>query len=187
MSAGASKEEQLKELLFLRWEQLQRSSAEQLQAELKEILGCSNHQTCMKEAVLLDYYVCGWWWAKEASFTPAQASFTMAVLHILLDNIREKQMGLVDNLAEFSKALKPACRCVTPEEYTSSLLDSEEAAAFIRYIRNSLFQKYRLYQLLFTTPRGELLAGMERTTEVFCCQDPLTPLEHGISTHLYFQ
>lgn len=42
----------------------------------------------MKEAALLDYYVCGFWWAKEAGLSPEQTSFAMAVLHMLLDNIR---------------------------------------------------------------------------------------------------
>lgn len=56
--------------------------------ELKEILDFRNHQTCMKEAALLDFYVCGFWWAKEANFTPMQTSFTMAVLHMLLGNIK---------------------------------------------------------------------------------------------------
>lgn len=56
--------------------------------EIKEILGYKNHTTCMKEAALLDYYGCGFWWAKEASFSPTQISFTMAVLHSLLDNVR---------------------------------------------------------------------------------------------------
>lgn len=56
--------------------------------EIEEILGYKNHKTCMKEAALLDYYVCGFWWAKEASFSPTQTSFTMAVLHLLLDNVR---------------------------------------------------------------------------------------------------
>lgn len=45
----------------------------------------------MKEAALLDYYVCGFCWAKEANFTPRQTSFTMAVLHMLLDNIRGEE------------------------------------------------------------------------------------------------
>ncbi|XP_035805916.2 ciliary-associated calcium-binding coiled-coil protein 1 isoform X2 [Amphiprion ocellaris] len=186
-TSGAEKE-QPKELLPPEHiQELQQSSAEQLQAELKKILGFTNHQICMKEAVLLDYYVCGFWWAKEANFTPTQASFTMAVLYKVLDNIREKQMSLVDNMVEFSKALSAACRSSTSEESTSSLLDSEEAAALTRFISNSLFQKYRLYQLLFTTPREELLTGVEKTIDVFCCQDPLTPLEQGISTHLCLQ
>lgn len=73
----------------------------------------------------------------------------------------------------------------------------------------SLFQKYRLYELLLSTPREEVLTGVEvrqlvtcvcsvsgdlsvifkhavfqRTVEVFSCHDALTPLEEGISTHL---
>lgn len=76
----------------------------------------------------------------------------------------------------------------------------------------SLFQNYRLFELLFTTSRDELLTGVEvrqlvilvcvlyvyvyihlnntlnavfqRTIDVFSCQDALSPLEEGISTHL---
>ncbi|XP_076615299.1 ciliary-associated calcium-binding coiled-coil protein 1 [Chaetodon auriga] len=181
--------------VFLQWaalpqqqiQDLLKKPADELQSELKEILAFRNHQTCMKEAALLDFYVCGFWWAKEANFTPVQTSFTMAVLHMLLGNIRDKQMVLVENLMEFAKALDGACQCSTSGADTTSLLDREEATALISYIRNSLFQKYRLYELLFTTSREELLTGMERTIEVFSCQDALTPLEEGISTPLYFQ
>lgn len=45
----------------------------------------------MKEAAMLDYYFCGLWWAKEATFTSIQTSFTMAVLQMLLDNIRGEE------------------------------------------------------------------------------------------------
>ncbi|KAF0024986.1 hypothetical protein F2P81_021867 [Scophthalmus maximus] len=118
--------------------ELQRCSGDELEAELKEILGFRNHHTCMKEAALLDYYVCGVCWAKEANFTPAQTSFTIAVLHMLLDNIREKQMGLVENLMEFAKALAAACQCLSSEKDTTSLLNREEAKELISYIRNRL-------------------------------------------------
>lgn len=60
--------------------------------EIQKTLGFKNHKTCMREAALLDYYVCGFWWAKEASFSPTQTSFTMAVLHSLLDNIRGREV-----------------------------------------------------------------------------------------------
>ncbi|GAA6232618.1 uncharacterized protein C10orf107 homolog isoform X1 [Lates japonicus] len=172
------------------WEALaadEQLSGHQLQSELRGILGFRDHQTCMKEAALLDCYVCGFCWAKEVNLTPTQTSFTMTVLHMLLDNIREKQMSLVENVMEFAKALAAACQCSTSEQETTSLLDREEASEFISYIRNSLFRRYRLYELLLTTPREELLTGTERTTEVFRCQDVLTPLEEGISTHLYLQ
>ncbi|TMS22557.1 ciliary-associated calcium-binding coiled-coil protein 1 [Larimichthys crocea] len=208
MSAGATRREKTDKakvkdsnlekeepVFLLQWDalphqqipELLHRSGNELQAELKEILGFRNYQTCMKEAALLDYYVCGFWWAKEANFTPIQISFTMAVLHMLLNNIREKQMVLVENLMEFAKALGAACCCSTSETDTTSLLDKEDAMALISYIRNSLFQKYTLYELLFTTSREELLTGMERTIEVFSCQDALTPLEEGISTHICLQ
>ncbi|XP_034425546.1 ciliary-associated calcium-binding coiled-coil protein 1 isoform X2 [Hippoglossus hippoglossus] len=154
---------------FLLWDEpphlrtvaLQRRSAAELEAELKEILGLRNHQTCMKEAALLDYYVCGFWWTKEKKFSPAQTSFTTAVLHMLMDNIRGKQMGLLENLMEFAKALAPACQCWTSGGDTTSLLDRKEAKEFISYVTNSLFQKHRLYELVLTTPREELLMGLE--------------------------
>lgn len=79
--------------------------------ELKEILGFRNYQTCMKEAALLDYYVCGFWWAKEANFTPIQISFTMAVLHMLLNNIRggedTQRRRTVIHSCHFSKQTLP--------------------------------------------------------------------------------
>ncbi|XP_075948937.1 ciliary-associated calcium-binding coiled-coil protein 1 [Anarhichas minor] len=207
MSAGVTRREkkeqpevrdnklQKQETGFLRWEAaphrrveaLLSNTRDELQLEMTEILGFGNHHVCMKEAALLDYYVCGFWWAKEANFTPNQTSFTMAVLHMLLDNIREKRLPLVENLMEFAKALGAASQCRTSEEDTTPLLDEEEATALISYIRNSLFQKYRLYELVFTTSREELLTGTERTIEVFACQGALTPLEEGIPTNLYSQ
>nr|XP_019938372.1 PREDICTED: uncharacterized protein C10orf107 homolog [Paralichthys olivaceus] len=116
--------------------ELQRCSAAELEAELKEILGLRNHQTCMKEAALLDYYVCGFWWTKENKFSPKQTSFTIAVLHMLIDNIRVKQMGLLENLMEFAKALAAACQCLTSGGDTTSLLDRDEAKKLISYITN---------------------------------------------------
>ncbi|XP_049419785.1 ciliary-associated calcium-binding coiled-coil protein 1 [Epinephelus fuscoguttatus] len=200
MSGGATRREKKEQpkketTIFLQWEasplqqiqELQRKSTDELQSEIAEILGFRSHHICMKEAALLDYYVCGFWWAKEANFTPVQISFTMALLHMLLDNIREKQMALVENLMEFAKALGAASQCSPSEEDTTPLLEREEAMELVNYIRNSLFQKYSLYELLFTTSREELLTGMERAIEVISCQDALTPSSEDISTRLYFQ
>ncbi|KAK1880741.1 hypothetical protein OYC64_002034 [Pagothenia borchgrevinki] len=186
---------QKEEPVFLQWHaqtqqqvhELLKKTPEELQLELKEILGFKNLQVCMKEAALLDYYVCGFWWAREANFTPPQTSFTMAVLHMLLENIREKQMSLVENLMEFAQAVGAASQCSTSEEGTTPLLNREEATALMSYIRNSLFQKYTLYQLLFTSAREELLSGLERNIEVFSCQDGFTPMEEGIPSHLLSQ
>ncbi|XP_056285990.1 ciliary-associated calcium-binding coiled-coil protein 1 [Pseudoliparis swirei] len=186
---------QKEEAGFLQWEAapqqrvhaLLASTRDQLQLEMPEVLGLRNHLVCMKEAVLLDYYVRGFWWAEEADFSPTQTSFTMAVLHMLLGNIREKQMSFMQNLREFAVALGAASQSRTSEEDTAPLLNQEEATALISYIRNSLFQKYRLYELLFTTSREEVLTGTERTIEVFGCQGALSPLEEGVPSHLSSQ
>ncbi|XP_045923977.1 ciliary-associated calcium-binding coiled-coil protein 1 isoform X2 [Micropterus dolomieu] len=160
MSGGATRREkkelpkvkdnklQKEEAVFLQWEamtqqqiqDLLNKTGDEVQSEMKDILGFRNHQTCMKESALLDFYVCGFWWAKEANFTPRQTSFLMAILHMLLDNIIEKRMVLVENLMEFAKALGAACQCSSSEEDTTSLLDKEEAMALISYIRNRCVQ-----------------------------------------------
>ncbi|KAK2815466.1 hypothetical protein Q5P01_025933 [Channa striata] len=186
---------QKEEVAFLQWkglphdqiEELLHLSTDEIQWKLKEALNFRNYQSCMKEAAILDYHLCSFLWAKEANFTPTQISFSIAVLHMLLDNIREKRMSLVENLMEFAKALAAACQGLTSEEETTSLLDTEEATKLINYIKKSLFQKYRLYELLLTTPREKLLTGTERTIDLFSWQDGFTPLEEGISTHIYSQ
>ncbi|XP_068610637.1 ciliary-associated calcium-binding coiled-coil protein 1 [Brachionichthys hirsutus] len=152
-----------------------------LQAEMQQILGFRNRRTCVKEAAMLDYYVCGFWWAKEAKFTSMQTSFIMAALHRLLNNIEDKGLTFVENLMELSKLTAASCHGSTPDR--RPLLSRDEAAALITYTRNSLFQKYRLYELLFSTSREELLMDMERTIEVFGCRDGLTPLEESVPTH----
>ncbi|MEQ2176365.1 hypothetical protein GOODEAATRI_027213 [Goodea atripinnis] len=105
---------------------------------MENILGFTNHRTCVRETVLLHYYLFGFWWAKEARFTPTQTSFTMAVLHMLLENLREKQMSSVDNLVVLIKAIAVACHCSPSDEDTTSLLDNNEAAALICYVTKRL-------------------------------------------------
>ncbi|KAM9715403.1 ciliary-associated calcium-binding coiled-coil protein 1 [Menidia menidia] len=176
---SSSRMEQWTALSPQQTEDMLQKTGEELQSALGEALGYRSRQTCLREAVLLDYYASGFMWAKEASLSPAKASFCLAVLHMFLDNIREKQMSLVDNLMEFTKTLGTACKPSMSDEDTDSLLDHDEAAALIQYIINSLVQKYRLYELLFITSTEELLAGSERSIEIFSCQEGLTPLEEG--------
>ncbi|MEQ2316282.1 hypothetical protein AMECASPLE_031044, partial [Ameca splendens] len=114
--------------------EFQELSAEELLHKMENILGFTNHRTCVRETVLLHYYLFGFWWAKEARFTPTQTSFTMAVLHMLLENLREKQMSSVDNLVVLIKAIAVACHCSPSDEDTTSLLDNNEAAALICYV-----------------------------------------------------
>lgn len=49
-----------------------------------------NLQTCLKEAILLDYYVSGFLWARGMDFSIIQYSKFMTLLDMLLHNLRSK-------------------------------------------------------------------------------------------------
>ncbi|KAM6972603.1 ciliary-associated calcium-binding coiled-coil protein 1 [Aplochiton taeniatus] len=162
-------------------------TVDEVQQQLEEFLGYRNHQTCLKEAALLDYYVSGFWWAKGVSFSCPQMSFTMAVLQLLLDNIRDKQMPLVENYSEFAKAIAASRQSPALEGDSNPLLDTEQAMAITDYLKTSLFQNYTLYEFLFSKPREELLLGMERSIEVIRSVDSIFPLEEGMPADVYFR
>ncbi|XP_055085809.1 ciliary-associated calcium-binding coiled-coil protein 1 [Periophthalmus magnuspinnatus] len=158
-------------------------SEEELHLLLSDKLDLANSHVCMREAALLQYYLQGMCWAQDAHLSPLQTSFTMAVLDTLLHNVTEKGMDFVDNVLEFAKALAVACHCPPGAEGPSSFLSPEEVQSLIRFIRDSLFQKYQLFKAL-SSGQEELLLSIEETVDVLCIQDALTALEDGTATHL---
>ncbi|XP_036405021.1 ciliary-associated calcium-binding coiled-coil protein 1 [Megalops cyprinoides] len=162
-------------------------TVEELEVQLKEILNFKNYQTCLKEAALLDYFVSGFWWAKEMNFTCQQVSCFMALLQLLLDNIREKQMPFVDNYKEFAKAIAGTRKSLSSEDDASPLFDVDQAIAITDYFRFGLFQHYKMYEFLFTQPREERVFKMEETIEVISPGDFAAPLEEGMPTDVFFR
>ncbi|XP_045074328.1 ciliary-associated calcium-binding coiled-coil protein 1-like isoform X4 [Coregonus clupeaformis] len=132
-------------------------TVEQVQLQFEEILGLKNCLTCLKEASLLGYFVCGFWWARQMNYTCQQISFIMALQQLVLDNIREKQMPFGDNLNEFAKLISGTHQSPSPE--VDPLFDAEQAMSITDYLKCSLFQNYHLYEFLFHQPREELLLG----------------------------
>lgn len=57
---------------------------------LEEFLNFKQLKTSLKEAILLDYYTAGFWWAKEMDFSLVQLSGFMDLLNFLLENLRGK-------------------------------------------------------------------------------------------------
>lgn len=53
-------------------------------------LNFKNLQTCLRDAILLDYYVSGFCWAKEMNFSIDQYSKFMTLLDMLLHNLQSK-------------------------------------------------------------------------------------------------
>lgn len=53
-------------------------------------LNFKNLKTCLKEAILVDYYVSGFLWARGMDFSVLQYSKFMTLLDVLLHNLRGK-------------------------------------------------------------------------------------------------
>ena len=58
------------------------------------------HHTDLKDSACVDYYVAGYWWSKEQSFTHEQMSAFFTVIHTVLQNIRGKSYGYYITIAE---------------------------------------------------------------------------------------
>lgn len=58
--------------------------------KLATFLNFKKLQTCLKEAILLDYYTSGFLWAREMDFSIVQYSKFMTLLDMLLHNLRSK-------------------------------------------------------------------------------------------------
>ncbi|XP_066522507.1 ciliary-associated calcium-binding coiled-coil protein 1 isoform X2 [Hoplias malabaricus] len=161
-------------------------TVDQVQMQFEDILGFKKHQTCLKEAAILDYFVAGFWWAKEMNFNCQQISFIMALLQLLLDNLKDKQMPFSENIKAFTQNLLTT-RKSSADTNVKPLFDRDQIKSITDYFKSGLFQHYRLYQFLFTHPRNEMLQGMERNIEVVNAGVFAAPLEEGIPSEVYLR
>ncbi|XP_007658824.1 ciliary-associated calcium-binding coiled-coil protein 1 isoform X3 [Ornithorhynchus anatinus] len=158
-----------------------------LQKKMEEFLNFRQLQTSLKEAILLDYYVSGFWWAKEINFTLPQLSKFMTLLYTLLENLSAKHMFLEDNIRELGKALAVLVQSHSEKSDDLDFFSVDQANAITDYLKISLFQHYKLYEFLFYSPREELVIGAEQVIELLKQADDSfpAPLEEGISYDIY--
>ncbi|XP_028648504.1 ciliary-associated calcium-binding coiled-coil protein 1 isoform X1 [Erpetoichthys calabaricus] len=156
---------------------------EEVHKKMQEILQIYNPHTCLKEAALLDYYVSGFLWAKEVNLPSQKISSFMTILHMLLDNIKNKHMSLVDNIKELAIALKGTEKSISTSYELDDIFTVEEAVYIVDYFKYSLFQHYRLYEFLFHHSRKEMVFSNEENIEIFKIPHSLypLPLEEGMS------
>ncbi|XP_067858869.1 ciliary-associated calcium-binding coiled-coil protein 1 isoform X2 [Heptranchias perlo] len=172
-------------LSFSQTSDLVQLTVDEVQKTLAEILQLIQYQNCMKEAVLLDYYVSGFWWAKEQNFTLQQISTFMTLLHIILENISDKHLPLLDNLKEFTKVMAKIGQSRSEKSGDVEFFTVDQAKAIINYMKISLFQHYKLYEFLFYhTPDIEIL-DTELEVEVSKSADPFPSLEEGLTWDIY--
>nr|XP_047925373.1 ciliary-associated calcium-binding coiled-coil protein 1 isoform X2 [Anser cygnoides] len=141
---------------------LSEQNIEGVQKKLEEFLNFKQLKTSLKEAILLDYYTAGFWWAKEKNFSLVQLSGFMDLLNFLLENLRDKHMTLGDNIKELGKAMAGIGETDSERSGDMDVFSIEEAKAIIDYLNISLFKPYKLYEHLFHSPREELVISNKK-------------------------
>ncbi|KAM9232979.1 LOW QUALITY PROTEIN: ciliary-associated calcium-binding coiled-coil protein 1 [Leptosomus discolor] len=145
---------------------LSEQNVEGVQKKLEEFLNFKQLKTSLKEAILLDYYTAGFWWAKEMDFSLIQLSGFMDLLNFLLENLSDKRMTLGDNLKELGRAMAGIGETDSERRGDLNFFNIEQAKAVIDYLNISLFKHYKLYEYLFQSPREELVISNEYVIEL---------------------
>ncbi|XP_041605910.1 ciliary-associated calcium-binding coiled-coil protein 1 isoform X1 [Vulpes lagopus] len=130
-----------------------------VQQKLKKILNFKNLHTCLKEAILLDYYVSGFLWARGMDFSVIQYIKFMTLLDMLLHNLRTLHMSLEDNIKWLGEVMAEIGPSHSQKNEEWSIFNIKQANAVIDYLKISLFQHYKLYEFLFYSTREEIVIG----------------------------
>ncbi|XP_012781942.2 ciliary-associated calcium-binding coiled-coil protein 1 [Ochotona princeps] len=158
-----------------------------LQTKLGMFLKFKNVQTSLKDAIVLDYYVSGFLWAKGMEFSAIQHSKFMTLLDMLLQNLKTLHVSLEESIKWLGEVLAEIGPNHSHKDEEWNLFDVKQANAIVDYLHISLFQHYKLYEFLFYFTREEIVIGTEQVVEVVKPVDrPFPdPLEEGISYDIY--
>ncbi|NXI84993.1 CBCO1 protein, partial [Rhipidura dahli] len=129
--------------------------------KMEEFLNLTQPETSLKEAILLDYYTAGFWWAKEMNFSLIQLSEFMDLINFALENLSNKHMTLGNNLKELERAMSGIGKTDSEERGDTNLFSIEQAKAIIDYLVISLFKHYKEYEYLFHSRREEPVISNE--------------------------
>ncbi|XP_064230234.1 ciliary-associated calcium-binding coiled-coil protein 1 isoform X3 [Aotus nancymaae] len=133
-----------------------------VQEKLRIFLNFKNLETCLKDAILLDYYVSGFLWARRMDFSVIQYSKFMTLLAMLLQNLKTLHMSLEDSIKWLGEVMAEIGPNHSQKSEEWSIFDVKQANAIIDYIKISLFQHYKLYEFMFYSAREEIVIGTER-------------------------
>ncbi|XP_053805374.1 ciliary-associated calcium-binding coiled-coil protein 1 isoform X3 [Vidua chalybeata] len=145
---------------------LSEENLEGVEKKMEEFLNLTQLKTSLKEAILLDYYTAGFWWAKEMNFSLIQLSGFMDLLNFALENLSNKHMTLGDNLKELERAMAEIGETESEERGDLNLFSIEQAKAIIDYLVTSLFKHYKAYEYLFHGRREEPVISNENKMEL---------------------
>ncbi|XP_046275537.1 ciliary-associated calcium-binding coiled-coil protein 1 isoform X3 [Marmota monax] len=141
---------------------LLKENVDGIQEKMGTFLNFRHLQTCLKEGILLDYYVSGFLWAKGMEFSITQYSKFMTLLDMLLHNLRTLHMSLEDSIKWLGEVMAEIGPIQSQKNEEQNVFNIEQANAIIDYLKISLFQHYRLYEFLFFSTREEIVIGTEQ-------------------------
>ncbi|XP_054948855.1 ciliary-associated calcium-binding coiled-coil protein 1 isoform X2 [Pan paniscus] len=158
-----------------------------VQEKLRIFLNFKNLATCLKDAILLDYYVSGFLWARGMDFSIIQYSKFMTLLAMLLQNLKTLHMSLEESIKWLGEVMAEIGPTHSQKSEDWNIFDVKQANAIIDYLKISLFQHYKLYEFMFYSAREEIVIGTEQVIEVVksACGPFPNPLEEGISFDIY--
>ncbi|XP_075866139.1 ciliary-associated calcium-binding coiled-coil protein 1 isoform X2 [Microcebus murinus] len=132
-----------------------------VQEKLGTFLNFKNIQTCLKDAILLDYYVSGFLWAREKEFSIIQYSKFFTLLNMLLHNLKTQHMSLEDSIKWVGEVMAEIGPAHSQKCTKGNVFDIKQANAIVDYLKISLFQHYKLYEFMFFSAREEIVIGAE--------------------------
>ncbi|XP_045189435.1 ciliary-associated calcium-binding coiled-coil protein 1-like isoform X2 [Mercenaria mercenaria] len=158
----------------------------QIQDKLKEIFSLENNGVDLTQASILDYYTSAVYWGIQQKFTAQQLSGFFTVVHTLLENVKDKQMSMIENSIELNKMFAG----IGLDDVKSGGLDCfnvQQAKQATQYIYTTLFQHYRLFLFMFTHSQAEEIIGTDLDVEVSKAADvPFPPpLDEGVSEDMF--
>ncbi|CAB3981778.1 Hypothetical predicted protein [Paramuricea clavata] len=157
---------------------------QQLESKIAERFSFYKYNICLKEACLVDFYVSAFWFAKQSKFTTEQISAFFSLVKILLENIRDEKMSIGKNICQMKRYMGT---CSNSDEAKSPLFSIYLTKLISDYITESLFQHYKLYELLFSQATDEPVIKQKLLVEVPPMADvPFPPpLDEGLPEEIH--
>jgi hypothetical protein len=161
-------------------------SINELMDEMGLVLSLTKAKEDLHQAAILDFFVTAFVFAKESDFTDEQSSAFFTIIHKLIDNIREKNLSLGDNVQQLQSYLM-GIEGSSPHQCSLNCFTINVAQKCIEYIHTSLFQHYSLFEYIIHEKQEDepilvqLQACVPPNVETLCP----APLEEAVPEDFY--
>eukprot|EP00056_Hartaetosiga_gracilis_P011011 m.164952 g.164952 ORF g.164952 m.164952 type:complete len:225 (+) comp13430_c0_seq3:59-733(+) len=130
---------------------------EEIASNLQEQLGLESVDVNATQSIILDIFSQLLWTCKENKLTVLESSAFFTLINNMIDNIREKQFSLEENMTYFRTILKTHAQ-LSRWDGISDMFDfmGDTVTVVTQHVKRSIFQHYKLYtQVLTTTTEAE--------------------------------